>query len=169
MDVDQSYLGPKVTRVIDHHVDSGAYKDQLKEKICYLIGSACSLVALKVRDDEELFTDDLKASDDGMPNFAYLLGAAVVLDSYYFKDELKDKKWTGKDTEAHEFLMKYADVGHDYWEVLNTAKFDVQQGLSLGLKGIFIRDYKNYNLEGGIMGVGVSTGSIDILLEHFGV
>ena len=95
LDVDQADLGPKVTRVIDHHVDSDAYKDQLKEKICYLIGSACSLVALKVRDDEALFAEDLAPADDGTANFAYLLGAAVVLDSYFFKEDLKDKKWTG--------------------------------------------------------------------------
>ena len=78
-----------------------------------------------MRDDEALFAEDLAPADDGTANFAYLLGAAVVLDSYFFKEDLKDKKWTGQDTEAFEFLMKYADVGHDYWEKLNTAKFDV--------------------------------------------
>ena len=107
--------------------------------------------------------------DGDQKGFAYLLAAAVVLDSYFFKEELKDKKWTDEDTKAHEYLMQYSDVGHDYWERLNTAKFDVQAGLSLGLHGIFIRDYKNYVLEGGVMGVAVSTGSIDILLEHFGM
>ena len=169
LDVDQADLGPKVTRVIDHHVDSGAYKDQLKEKICYLIGSACSLLALKVRDDEALFADDLKPSEDGSANLAYLLAAAIVLDTYWFKEDLKDKKWTDQDSEAHTFLAQFANIGKEYWQALNTAKFDVQAGLSLGLHGIFIRDYKNYNLEGGIMGVAVSTGSIDILLNHFGI
>ena len=43
----------------------------------------------------------------------------------------------------------------------------MKEGLKLGLRGIFIRDYKNYELSGGPMGVAVSTGSIDTLIEHF--
>ena len=99
---------------------------------------------------------------------AYLLGAAVVLDSYFFKEELRAKKWTDEDSVAYDFLMQYADISHDYWAALNHAKFDVQAALSLGLGGIFIRDYKCYELESGHMGVSVSTGNIDTLLEHFG-
>ena len=63
--------------------------------------------------------------DGEQKGLAYLLGAAVVLDSYYFKEDLKDKKWTDEDTQAHEYLSQYSDVGQDYWEKLNTAKFDV--------------------------------------------
>lgn len=65
-------------------------------------------------------------------------------------------------------MLQYADVGQEYWAELNHAKFDVQAGLQLGLKGIFIRDYKQYSLESGVMGVSVSTGMIDTLLGHFG-
>lgn len=83
-----------------------------------------------------------------------------MLDTYFFKEDLKDKKWTDEDTKAYEYLSQYSDIGHSYWEKLNSAKFDVQAGLSLGLHGIFIRDYKNYNLDGGVMGVAVSTGSV---------
>ena len=53
--------------------------------------------------------------------------------------------------------------------MLNHAKFDVQAGLGLGLNGIFIRDYKCYDLSSGFMGVSVSTGLIPTLLSHFGV
>lgn len=95
----------------------------------------------------DLFAEDLVRSEAGQPpNLAYLLGAAVVLDSYYFKEELRAKKWTDEDTVAHQFLSQYADVGQEYWAVLNHAKFDVQAGLQLGLNGIFIRDYKCYDL-----------------------
>ena len=38
----------------------------------------------------------------------------------------------------------------------------------MGLRGIFIRDYKNYDLPSGIMGVAVSTGSVETLMAHFG-
>ena len=44
----------------------------------------------------------------------------------------------------------------------------MQAGLALGLNGIFIRDFKQYDLETGIMGVSVSTGIIDTLVNHFG-
>jgi len=118
------------------------------------------------KEDQALFADDLAQSET--PNLAYLMGAAVVLDSYFFKEELRAKKWTDEDTLAHEFLMQYADVGRDYWSVLNKQKFDVQEGLKLGLKGIFIRDFKQYDLESGLMGVSVSTGTIATLLSHFG-
>ena len=64
--------------------------------------------------------------------------------------------------------MQYADISHDYWAALNHQKFDVQAGLALGLGGIFIRDYKCYELQSGQMGVSVSTGTIDTLLTHFG-
>ena len=52
---------------------------------------------------------------------------------------------------------------------MNFAKFDVQAGLQLGLNGIFIRDYKCYDLSSGLMGVSVSTGTIPTLLNHFGL
>ena len=64
--------------------------------------------------------------------------------------------------------MQFADVGREYWSALNYAKFDVQAGLQLGLNGIFIRDYKCYDLSSGLMGVSVSTGTVPTLLGHFG-
>lgn len=64
--------------------------------------------------------------------------------------------------------MRFADISHDYWAALNDIKFNVQAGLGLGLKGIFIRDFKQYDLESGMMGVSVSTGTIDTVLAHFG-
>lgn len=59
LDKDQNDLGSKVKRVIDHHVDSKAYADQLVEKQCRLVGSACSLVALMIKKNEAPFADDL--------------------------------------------------------------------------------------------------------------
>ena len=53
-------MGSKVTRVIDHHVDGGAYAEQIVEKQCRLIGSACSLIALMIKKQGQgLFNDDL--------------------------------------------------------------------------------------------------------------
>ena len=119
-------------------------------------------------ENKEAFEEDLKA-DEEEANMSKLLAAAIVLDTYFFKEELRNKKWTEEDEQAQAFLAETADIGHDYWARLNTAKFDVQAGLQLGLKGIFIRDYKNYSLENGIMGVAVSTGAFDTLVDHFGI
>ena len=56
--------------------------------------------------DEALFAEDLVRVEAGQPqNLAYLVAAAVVLDSYFFKEELRAKKWTEEDTEAHNWLM----------------------------------------------------------------
>jgi len=104
LDVTQADLGSKVTRVIDHHVDANAYSDQLVEKVVCLVGSACSLVACKYAEDAELFKEDLAVDREGRPNLAHLMGAAVVLDSYNFREELKDRKWNQLDLNAHTFL-----------------------------------------------------------------
>jgi len=99
---------------------------------------------------------------------AYLLAAAIVLDTYNFKEELRGKKWQEEDAAAHKFLSEFADVGTEYWRVLNSAKFDVEQALELGLHAIFIRDYKTYDLLGGRMGAAVATGSIATMMGKFG-
>ena len=55
-----------------------------------------------IKEDEALFAEDLVRSEPGQPaNLAYLLGAAVVLDSYFFNEELRAKKWTEEDSDAH--------------------------------------------------------------------
>ena len=64
--------------------------------------------------------------------------------------------------------MKFADVGQDYFRVLKEIKFDSGAALDLGLHACFIRDYKNYDLPKGIMGIAVVTASIAQLLEKFG-
>ena len=167
LDVEQEeWLGKNVTRVIDHHVDSGAYADNLIEKECRFVGSACSLIALMFQRKQDLFSDDLAKSDE--PNLAYMLAAAVCLDSYNFLSEIKNKKWNDDDLIAHNFLSQFADVGTDYWKVLNDTKFNTQAALDLGLHACFIRDYKNYSLKHGIMGAAVVTGSIDQFVAKFG-
>lgn len=99
---------------------------------------------------------------------AYLLAAPIVLDTYNFKDELKDKKWSQEDSDAHKFLSQYGDYGTAYWKNLNDAKFSIEGELALGLRGIFIRDYKNYDLKIGTMGAAVSTVLNTLLFDKFG-
>ena len=54
-----------------------------------------------IKKDEDCFREDLVRPKHNSPNLAYLLAAAVVLDSYFFKEELRSKKWTEEDEEAH--------------------------------------------------------------------
>lgn len=91
------------------------------------------------------------------------------MDSSFFKQELKGTKWTEQDTIAHYMLSKYADVGRTFWKELSDAKYDKEAGLSIGPKGMFIRDYKNYELSSGVLGCAVTIARIDVMLEKFGV
>ena len=116
--------------------------------------------------DKHHFEEDLAPSPE--PNLAYLLAAAVTLDSYNFLEELKDRKWNKDDMEAHKFLAQTADVGHEYWKALNDTKFDTAAALDLGLRACFVRDYKKYDLKKGLMGVAVVTASIHLLIDKFG-
>ena len=123
LDIDQEqWLGKHVSYIVDHHVDMNLYSDTLKEKEVRFVGSACSLVALMFKKNRHIFEEDLTPSD--MPNLAYLLAAAVCLDSYNFLDELRDSKWNQSDITAHQFLSETADVGKSYWKALNDIKFD---------------------------------------------
>ena len=102
-------------------------------------------------------------------NLAHLLAGPICMDTYFFKPSLKGNKWTDEDTEAHTILSKYADVGHDFWKELSDAKYNKTAGLSIGPKGMLIRDYKNYELPSGVLGCTVTIARIDVMINKFGV
>lgn len=113
----------KVTRIIDHHHDYNAYPaEQLTEKVVRFIGSACSLLVLKIKEDLPLFQDDLRDSEP--INFAYCLAAPIVLDSYNFDPTLKGSKFSHEDEEAITFLRRYAQIDDAYFTGLSEVKFD---------------------------------------------
>ena len=62
------------------------------------IGSACSILIIKMRLDFELFDPELfnKANS---PNFAYLMAAAICLDTHNLYLPYKNKKWSLEDQE----------------------------------------------------------------------
>ena len=112
----------KVTLVYDHHFDNNAYPEsQLKEKIVKFIGSACSIVAIKMKEDAHLFSEDDLTGDK---NFAYFFAAAVVLDTYNFKPALKNSKWQVEDFTAYEWLSAHAPIGKEYFDNMHDAKFN---------------------------------------------
>ena len=101
LDVRQQHLGKNVTTIVDHHVDSNAYLDTLKSKQIKPMGSCCSILALNLQEKESFFKEDLEQGPTGQPGLAYMLGASITLDSYYFRESLKNSTWFDEDLEAH--------------------------------------------------------------------
>jgi inorganic pyrophosphatase/exopolyphosphatase len=70
----------KITRVIDHHFDNKHYpKEQLIEYVVKFIGSACSILVQMIQNDFKLFS--ASHWEETQPNFAYFLGAPIILDT----------------------------------------------------------------------------------------
>lgn len=154
-------LGPdshsKVKLIYDHHLDNKAYPDeQLQEKIVKFIGSACSIAALKMKEDKDLFTED--DLTDGK-NFAYFFAAAIVVDTYNFKPALKNLKWQEEDLDAYNWLAAHADIGKDYFDKMHDVKFSQEVAIKLGVLGNLYRDFKNYRISrsgaSGVLGLSV--------------
>jgi inorganic pyrophosphatase/exopolyphosphatase len=57
------------------------------------IGSCSSLVVAKFKEERKLFDEDLREGLKGEPGIAYLLAAPIVLDTSFFKEDLRGKKW----------------------------------------------------------------------------
>lgn len=132
------------------------------------MGSACSILALNLQLNELIFKDDLEQGPNGEAGLAYMLGAPITLDSYYFRENMKNSKWFDEDVQAHQLLSKYADVGEDFWSRLKSIGEDVDLALKLGLRAINQSDYKIYDLGIGKMGVPMSIVPIQTLFDHFG-
>jgi len=101
---------------------------------------------------------------------AYLISSAIQLDSYNFAKSLYNSKWSDEDTLAIKFLSEYAIVGEAFYKRLMEVKFDIGRELNnpVGVKGIYMRDYKTFAFPQGNFGVGITVASIDQLLDHFG-
>ncbi len=55
-----------------------------------------------IKESEGLLSSD--HFQQGEANFAYLLGAPIMLDSSNFSESLKDNKWSHEDIVAHQWL-----------------------------------------------------------------
>ena len=89
-----------MTRIVDHHVDNEYYPaEQLVDKEVRFIGSACSLLALRFKQDFGLMDSSL-FDTSVHPNFAYFLAPPILLDSANFAPSLKGNKWSEEDVEV---------------------------------------------------------------------
>lgn len=71
-----------------------------------------------------------------------------MLDTYNFKPEYKDSKWTKEDEDARDFYAQFATLDKAYFDRLQNFKFGVDVALDIGLYGNIKRDYKQYVLDG---------------------
>lgn len=153
--------------MIDHHIDTHAYDDQLVEKQIELIGSAATLVY-------DRLLKEFPGSID--PELAHFLKAPIVLDSYYFEPSLKESKWTDKDLSIFNILTEIQGSTEEenkaQFERLFTAITDVELNLKLGMGNLLIKDFKTYYLLGpdrGGIGIGTIHVPIAVMIERFGI
>ena len=163
----ETLLSSKVTRIVDHHVDTGKYDGKLEEKQVELIGSATTLVV------ERLLKEFPEAID---ADLAHFLQAPIVLDSYNFEPTLKESKWTDRDLEVYKRLAELGgqskESGVAQFERLFNAITDIDLNLKLGFKSLIIKDFKTYFLiSAGLVGIGVGTIHVplQLMIETYGL
>ena len=109
--------------------------------------------------DKELFDKDTKI------NFAYLFGAAIILDAHNFDETLRDSKWTNEDEKARDFFNNFTTLDATYYDRMELNKHDAEMALGLGFQGNLRRDYKQYGLEKdghkGVFGIAVIVATWD--------
>ena len=68
--------------------------------------------------------------------FAEFLASPIALDSHFFDMSLKDSKWTDKDKDVYTFLNERGEIGKEFWEKLNNAKYDIELNLKIGIENL---------------------------------
>lgn len=105
-------------------------------------------------------------------NFAYLLGAAVILDSHNFQADLRDSKWSSEDEKARDFLNRFTKLDEKYYDGMEANKHDAKLALSLGFQGNLRRDYKQYSLvkngKAGTLGIPVIVCTLEDMFKEYG-
>jgi inorganic pyrophosphatase/exopolyphosphatase len=148
-------LCDKIHYIIDHHVDSNMYLETIKHKEIKLIGSACTLVAQMIMNEQNAMDSDL----------AMFLSAPISLDSYNFADFFHGSKWVDQDKEVFQMLQKQNEALMSdpaaYWKILHESKQDIQANLDLGCYAILVKDLKIYDLLGN-KSIGVASAVVPL-------
>jgi inorganic pyrophosphatase/exopolyphosphatase len=93
-----------VTHVWDHHACTGSYDfSHLHDYQVRFMGSACSILVIKMRLDISMYNMEL-FNQKNEKNFAYLLGAAISLDTHNFLENYRNTKWSIEDEESMQWL-----------------------------------------------------------------
>ena len=138
--------------VLDHHVNENLYSP-LKKRI-ELVGSAATLVA------EEITNEQTEMEE----KFVELLIAPIIIDTNNLDPNLG--KTTPKDEEMVEKLCKIAKLDKNFLsnlnEILSNEKFNVS---SLTNEQLFLKDYKQFDMNGVSVGIPSILSPVSSLLE----
>eukprot|EP01117_Protostelium_nocturnum_P015780 TRINITY_DN6149_c0_g1_i2.p1 TRINITY_DN6149_c0_g1~~TRINITY_DN6149_c0_g1_i2.p1 ORF type:complete len:321 (-),score=134.37 TRINITY_DN6149_c0_g1_i2:335-1297(-) len=138
-----SLLNPFVEEIIDHHADEGKYPQVKGEKrLIEVVGSATTLVAQKIREDEELF------KGNAIPS---LLLGTILLDTVNLLPEFN--RATPKDIEIASHILKGLEERNnvdikkfqkDFFDTLQKERFDQT---NLSTQDLLRVDYKQFTME----------------------
>ena len=163
-DYTQEYMIPHVEYIYDHHHEKEAEYPNLKFKDIRFCGSAGTLVAKALLEDED-WKDELVDE-----TVAWFASAPILIDTVNFKEAQRGKKWDQVDEDTFKLVKAKAGdkIPENYFRTLYEEKTDPQKNVDLGFHLLQRKDYKNYKM--GDLILGISTMFIDLrtCVEKFG-
>lgn len=163
-DCNQEYLIEYVERIYDHHFEKPAEYPNLVFKDIRFCGSAASLVAKAIVEDEEA----KGIMDEGV---AWFTSAPILIDTVNFSEKHRGKKWDQVDEDVYKVVKEIGGdkIPEDYFRTLYDKKVDIQTNIDLGYRLLARKDYKNFRLGENILGISTIFLNLDICEKEFGV
>eukprot|EP01091_Cochliopodium_minus_P015074 TRINITY_DN5269_c0_g1_i1.p1 TRINITY_DN5269_c0_g1~~TRINITY_DN5269_c0_g1_i1.p1 ORF type:complete len:383 (-),score=106.02 TRINITY_DN5269_c0_g1_i1:256-1404(-) len=151
----QGEFSDHVVEILDHHVDENKYSSTLKKKKIELVGSCATLVAEEILSQNEVEMED---------TFIQLLLAPIIVDTNNL--DPKSGKATPKDEEIVGKLLKLSNLDLPFLKSLNeTLTFEKFNVKSLTNEQLFLKDYKQFDMKGTIVGIPAVQTSISDMFE----
>ncbi len=160
----------RVVGCIDHHVDEGAVSVQAAPRVIEASASCMSLVVDTYAEDWRVLAQgtqlpiDTKNISKDLHQLALIALAPILIDT---ANLVVDPKVLPKDRRAAKLLEK--ELMHDpwfektkYYDAVMAAKKDLSK---LSLRGIFRKDYKEWENGGIKLGISCAVQNFDFLLE----
>jgi inorganic pyrophosphatase/exopolyphosphatase len=148
-DCTQEHLCQYVARIVDHHSEKEADYPKLEHKDVRFCGAAGTLVVKEMLEDT-IWKDIL--IDKHVALFAC---APILIDTVNFKEKMRGKKWDQVDEDVFKQLKEIAGdhIPDDYFQNLYIKKTDIETNIKLGFHLLARKDYKNYKLKDGLLGI----------------
>jgi len=163
-DCNQEYLVEHVERIYDHHFEKPAEYPNMVFKDIRFCGSAATLVANAMLNDEELKSELLDHQ------VAWFASAPILIDTVNFKEKQRGKKWDQIDEDVYKLVKEIAGdtIPEDYFRTLYLKKTDVQTNINLGFRLLARKDYKNYKINDELLGISTIFLDLNICDNEFG-
>mmetsp|Transcript_42845 Transcript_42845/g.84502 ORF Transcript_42845/g.84502 Transcript_42845/m.84502 type:complete len:455 (+) Transcript_42845:167-1531(+) len=153
LDASQESLAPRVTRVIDHHVEGprsvlrrdGEEKPMFSVMGGTSVGSCCTLVT-----EEWIRFLSESSEGEGLPRaVAFLLGGPVLTDTINFAENLRGQRWSERDEKAIDQISKVLGWESSerlrQFDLLSNVKFDRAANLAVGPLNLLRMDAKTFD------------------------